>query len=275
MPQIRTFAKGALLCAALLSAPLAQAHEFWIEPLSYEARVGGKIEGVLRNGEFFKGSSYPFVERSFSRLEIYNRNGRQTFDGRNGHSPALQVKAEKGGLHIAAYASPVQTVTYTEFEKFKSFVDSKGLGHIIDQHREEGLSEEKVVETYYRYAKTLIKAGSGAGRDVKVGMPIELVAELNPYTSAGAEGVRFRLFWLGDPLPDWDVQVFKKSGDAETGDLEHYTTDSTGRVFIPADGGGDFMVNAVQITKPRPSDAARNAQWESIWASTTYRISAE
>ena len=59
MPQIRTFAKGALLCAALLSAPLARAHEFWIEPLSYEARVGGKIEGVLRNGEFFKGSSYP------------------------------------------------------------------------------------------------------------------------------------------------------------------------------------------------------------------------
>jgi len=275
MPQIRIFAKGALLCAALLSAPLARAHEFWIEPLSYEARVGGKIEGVLRNGEFFKGSSYPFVERSFSRFEIYNRNGRQTVDGRNGDSPALQVKAEKGGLHIAAYASTVQTVTYTEFEKFKSFVDSKGLGHIVDQHREEGLSEEKVVETYYRYAKTLIKAGSGAGRDVKVGMPIELVAELNPYTSAGAEGVRFRLFWLGDPLPDWDVQVFKKSGGAETGDLEHYTTDSTGRVFIPADGGGDFMVNAVQITKPRPSDAARNAQWESIWASTTYRIGAE
>ncbi len=272
MPQIRTFAKGALLCAALLIAPSAKAHEFWIEPLSYSVAVGDKIEGMLRNGEFFKGSSYPFVERGFTRFEIYNRSGGQPVPGRNGDSPALQIKAEKGGLHVAAYASTVSTVVYKKFEKFKSFVDSKGLGHIVDQHRAEGLSEEKVVETYYRYSKALIKVGSGAGRDVKVGMPIELVAELNPYTSAGADGVRFRLFWLGKPLPNWDVQVFKKANPTDKGELSHYTTDSNGRVFVPAEGGGDFLVNAVQITKPRASDAARNAQWESIWAATTYRI---
>lgn len=272
MPQISRLAKGALFCAAVLTAQLAKAHEFWIEPISYEVAVGDKIEGALRNGEYFKGSSYPFVERSFTRFEIYNRSGGQPVPGRNGDSPALQVKAEKGGLHIAAYASTVQTVTYTDFERFKSFVGSKGLSHIIGQHRAEGLSEERTVETYYRYSKALIKVGSGAGRDVKVGMPIELVAELNPYTSAGADGVRFRLFWLGKPLPDWDVQVFKKVGAADEGELTHYTTDSTGRVFVPANGGGDFLVNAVQITKPRAADAARNAQWESIWAATTYRI---
>lgn len=272
MPQIRTVAKGALLCAALLSAPLAKAHEFWIEPLSYSVAVGDRIEGVLRNGEFFKGSTYPYLLRHFTRFELYNRSGGAPVPGRNGDSPALQVKAEIGGLHIAAYASTVQTVTYTDFERFTGFVNSKGLGHIVDQHREEGLSEEKVIETYYRYSKALFKVGSGAGRDVKVGMPIELVAELNPYTSAGADGVRFRLYWLGKPLPNWDVQVFKKTAPADEGTLTHYTTDSTGRVFVPADGGGDFLVNAVQITKPREADAARNAQWESIWAATTYRI---
>ena len=104
MPQIRTFAKGALLCAAVLAAPLAKAHEFWIEPVAYSVPVGGKIEGVLRNGEFFKGSSFPFVDRSFTRFEIYDRSGGKPVPGRNGDSPALQVKAEKGGLHIAAYA---------------------------------------------------------------------------------------------------------------------------------------------------------------------------
>lgn len=275
MPDINRWSKGALLCAALFFAPLAKAHEFWVEPLSYEVGVGEKIEGVLRNGQFFKGSNYPYIERGFTRFEIYNRSGGAPVAGRNGDSPALQVRAEKGGLHIAAYSSTVQTVNYSEFEKFKSFVDSKGLSHIVDQHREEGLSEEKVIETYYRYAKTLIKVGSGAGRDVKVGMPIELVAELNPYTSAGADGVRFRLYWRGKPLANWDVQVFKKVGDAVEGELTHYTTDSTGRVLIPSDGGGDFLVNAVQITKPRASDAAKNAQWESIWASTTYRINTE
>ena len=272
MPEFTRYAKGALLCAALLSAPFAKAHEFWIEPVAYEAPVGGKIEGVLRNGEFFKGSSYPFIERLFTRFEIYNRVGGGPVPGRTGDSPALQVKTENGGLHVAAYASTVQTVTYTEFEKFQDFVTSKGLDQIIDQHRAEGLSEEKVVETYYRYAKALFKVGSGAGRDVKVGMPIELVAELNPYTSAGAEGVRFRLFWLGKPLPDWNVQVFTKADAADEGVLTHYTTDKTGRVFVPAGDGGAFLVNAVQITKPRAADADKNAQWESIWASTTYRI---
>lgn len=272
MPQLSRFAKGALLCVAVLAAPLAKAHEFWIEPVSYEVAVGDRIEGVLRNGEYFKGSSFPFIERLFTRFEIYDRSGGRPVPGRTGDTPALQVKAAKGGLHIAAYASTVQTVTYTEFERFQNFVTSKGLARIIDQHRAEGLSEEKVVETYYRYAKALFKVGSGAGRDVQVGMPIELVAELNPYTTAGADGVRFRLYWLGKPLPDWDIQVFKKVGDADEGDLTHYTTDKTGRVFVPAEGGGEFLVNAVQVTKPRAADAARNAQWESIWASTTYRI---
>ncbi len=272
MPNFRRIAKGVLLCAVTIFAMPVNAHEFWIEPIAYDVAVGDKMEAALRNGEFFKGSPYPYVERKFTRFEVYNRSGGETVAGRNGDSPAFQVKSGIGGLHVAAYASAVETVVYTEFEKFISFVDSKGLSSIIDQHRAEGLSEDRVVETYYRYVKSLIKVGSGAGRDVTVGMPIELVAELNPYTSAGADGVRFRLLWRGQPLADWDVQVFQKPTPTDEGVLTHYTTDKTGRVFVPKGAGGDFLVNAVQITKPRAADAGKNAQWESIWASTTYRI---
>lgn len=262
---------AALLLAATLTGPAA-AHEFWIEPEAYDVAVGGEIEAQLKNGQFFKGVTYPYVPSYFSRFELVSRSGARPVAGRMGDNPALRVRAEEGGLHVAVYASNVNTVTYTDFAKFVAFVEEKGLGWVIDRHREEGLSEEKVLETYYRYAKALVKVGSGAGRDVAVGMPIELVAEINPYTAAAKDGVRVRLLFEGEGLPDWDVQVFRFPPGATEAVKTHVTTDKTGRALIPAYEGGEFLVNAVQIVKPRAADAGRNAQWESIWASLTYEL---
>lgn len=270
MPNFLAAAKGLALAALFPIA--AGAHEFWIEPFDFTVSVGDKIEGHLKNGQFFKGPTYPYLPHGFSRFELATRSGVVPVAGRLGDSPALQKEARTGGLHVFGYASTVNLVNYKEFKKFQDFAESVGLGRIIDQHRAEGLDEDRVRETYYRYAKSLVKVGSGAGRDHVFGFPIELVAEFNPYSASGKDGVRFRLLWLGKPLPDWDVQVFQKApGETEFPET-HYTTDKTGRVFIPAGAGGAFLVNAVQITKPREADAGQNAQWESIWASTTYEI---
>lgn len=273
MPRILRLAKTLLPLLALLAMPAA-AHEFWIEPRDYSVAVGETIEADLKNGETFKGATYPFLTSFFSDFVVIDRAGARDVEGRMGDSPAVQVRAERGGLHVFAFASTRNIVNYKNFETFENFVRSKKLDHILDEHRRNGFPADKVKETYYRYAKALVKVGTGAGRDRAVGLPIELVAEINPYSAAVAEGVRFRLLWNGAPLPDWDLQIFHFPPGADEAVKSHVTTDATGRALVPSAGGGEFLVNAVQITPPRPADADQDAHWESIWASVTYELPA-
>lgn len=272
MPQKRRLAKLFAITALLASG--ARAHEFWIEPRDYTVDVGGVIEGDLKNGQYFKGSTYPYIPRLFSQFVLVDRSGQSPVEGRTGDTPALSVEAQRGGLHVFAYASTTNVVNYATFEKFENFVKEKKLLNIAEDHKARGYPMEKFKETYYRYAKALVKVGSGAGRDKPIGMPIELVAEINPYSAAAKDGVRFQLLWRGAPLPDWDIQVFHFAPGAEDAELTHYRTDKTGRVVVPAGPGGEFLVNAVQIIDPRPEDKGHKAVWESLWASTTYELPA-
>ena len=263
----------------LLLAGRGSAHEFWLQPHDYDVAVGDEIVADLRNGENFKGGAYPFVEEYFTRFDVATRKGRGPVPGRRGDYPALTMTAETGGLHVFAYASTNNDLVYAKFEKFETFVTDKDMSWVLEAHAARGLPTEKVKEWYYRYAKSLVKVGSGAGRDALVGMPLELVAEINPYTSDATP--RFRLYRAGKPLGDFEVQVWNvppRSGDAgdATGRREaiatRVRTDSTGRVNIPRAQGGEFLLNAVQMIEPTKAEAAAGVHWVSIWATTTYAL---
>lgn len=275
MTNFRRLAKAAaafsLLIAGLFAGSVS-AHEFWIEPASYEVAVGDRIEATLKNGENFKGTTYPFLEELFTRFELVTRDGVAPVAGRRGDNPAMSVKAEQGGLHVAVYESRMYDLTYTKFEKFETFVKSKKLDWVLEAHAAQGMPTDKVKETYYRYPKALVKVGSGAGRDRLMGQPFELVAEINPYSAAAKDGVRVRLYLEGEPHPGADIQIFHFPDGAEEAVKAHASTDSTGRATIPVFDGGPFLVNATHLRPPRPEGAAKGAHWESIWATMTYAL---
>ncbi len=268
----RPVAKFALPLLIALCAANARAHEFWIEPITYQVAVGDKIEARLKNGENFKGSTYPYLDELFTRFDITTRSGTAKVAGRRGDNPALRVDAQTGGLHVVTYDSKMYSLVYSDFTKFESFVESKALGWVVDAHRARGLPEDRVVETYYRYPKALIKVGSGAGRDKAMGQIFELVAEINPYSEAAKDGVRVQLLYEGAPFPGADIQIFHFPEGAEEAVKDHVSTDATGRAVIPVFDGGPFLVNATHIREPRPEGLAKDAMWESLWATLTYEI---
>ncbi|MEO0361557.1 MAG: DUF4198 domain-containing protein [Pseudomonadota bacterium] len=272
MTNFRRLAKGALSAAALFAATAAAGHEFWIEPLDYEVAVGEPIEATLKNGEDFKGSTYPYLDELFTRFELFTRDGAAPVAGRRGDNPAVNVKAATGGLHVFVYESRMYDLTYREFEKFENFLRSKKLDWALEAHAEKGFPTDRVKETYYRYPKALVKVGSGAGRDERTGQPFELVAEINPYSAAAKDGVRVRLYLEGAPFPGADVQIFHFPEGADEAAKAHATTDATGRATIPVFDGGPFLVNATHLRPPRPEGEAKGAHWESLWATMTYAL---
>ena len=97
-------------------------------------------------------------------------------------------------------------VTYADWAVFRRYLADEGLDAFADLHRARGLPETGFAERYTRYAKALVQAGPAdpADRDVRVGLPLELVAQANPY-AAGVDalpvpgghrncGVRARLY---------------------------------------------------------------------------------
>jgi len=243
------------------------AHEFWLEPLSYRVAPGDDIQAKTINGEDFSGVEFSYSPRAFEQSGIVSGNTRNTIPGKSGDRPAITVSPAGPGLNILYHASSMSVLTYPNMEKFESFLRGKKLDWGIAAHRARGLSEDQPREAYFRMVKALVAVGDGAGQDTFVGLPYELVAKTNPYTTSG--DVTVQLLRSREPVPNYPIYVFRRTNGKVTKlDLK---TDGAGNVVVPRGPGGEFMVNAVDLSEPsqRIKDEA-NAEWQTIWAALTY-----
>ena len=246
------------------------AHEFWFEPLNFKIKVTEKLKAHEKVGQDFKGNQYVYLDSSYQFLNITQSKKTRAVKSRLGDLPAINEDVTAEGLAILSAETTPSDVTYKKWDKFSSFIKSKGLDWVLEKHKERKLPEKNFVETYRRFAKSLVKVGHGKGNDRALGLGFEWVVETNPYTTK-IDGIRAQLLWKGQPHAKAHVSVFNKLGD----DLlkSELITDDNGRVEIPRAKGGLFLINAVQmIEAPEKMVKERSAVWESHWASVTYRL---
>ena len=89
----------------LFSALPLFAHDFWIEPSSYQAAVGSKVTIRFRVGEHFRGDPLP---RDPLRVVVFTQFGpssEKPVPGVEGFDPAGFVTLDEPGLHLIAYQS--------------------------------------------------------------------------------------------------------------------------------------------------------------------------
>lgn len=270
MPQFWTPVQAAIVLAlASLAAP-ASGHEFWIDPEDPSVTSGDTISAHIRVGENMKGSGLIFNPNALNLSALITPDGKIDIDGRMGDRPALKATAGPDGLHIMAHMTTASKLTYQTFEKFETFAKTHGETFAIDAHKARGLPNEDFTEAYFRCAKALIKVGDGNGTDQTIGLPFELTALDNPYTSDG--DIRLLLTYKGDPKPAHQVDVFHRATADADADMNSFSTDENGVVRIPR-AQGDFLVNAVVLEEPTERLAQQlDAVWISLWASTTYTI---
>ncbi|NNU79206.1 DUF4198 domain-containing protein [Halovulum dunhuangense] len=259
----------AILALALVlpTLPVA-AHEFWFEPEDYTIAPDGQIRARAINGENFFGIEYGYSEQGYRQSGIFAGDTRAAVTGTLGMKPAIQAAPLAEGLNVVYHASGAATLSYPTLAKFKIFLEGKRLEATLEEHAAKGFPKEDIREVYFRFVKTLVGVGSGAGSDRAVGMSYELVALTNPYTDNG--DMRFRLLFRGAPEAGAPVFVFHKVG-TEVEELK-LRTDANGEVSVPRQPGA-FMVNAVHISEPdtRIREVTR-AHWQTLWAALTYEI---
>lgn len=253
-------------------APVASAHEFWIEPTQYRVEPKSMIEAFLRNGENFVGSSVSYHKGSTARFEIFHATNTEQITPRLGDDPALALNVQQNGLHVVIHESPVSTIAYTKWDKFQRFADHKDFKNMLARHQERGLSEVYFKEAYTRFSKSLISVGDGVGNDQHFGLEIELVALQNPYTLKPDDSINVAGYYQGQLRPDAQIELFEKAPNGEVV-VKLYRTDDNGVVELPVKSNHSYLVDMVVLRKPSKALAqGRGVVWETLWASLTFEV---
>ena len=259
--------------AVSLSSGTVQSHELWIDPVDHLVGSGEPVVADLRVGQEFEGPAYSYFPRSFRQFEIAFGNESAPVDGRSGDRPAVNQTVPPG-LSVIVHVTTDSRLGYSEWEKFRAFVEHKDAEWTLSAHDARGLPREGFGEVYSRYAKSLVSVGDGAGADRAFGLETEIVAGLNPYTDDLSDGLPVTVFYQGAPRADAQLEVFAKAPDG-TVVITQERTDAQGRAIVPVKPGHRYMLDAVVLREPAPDVAeANNAVWESLWANLTFAVPA-
>jgi len=261
----------ALIGAALacLTGSAALAHDFWIEPQSFRPAVQENVPIVLRVGEDFTGTSQPLIPRWFSDYAATGPSGTQQVVGYIGDDPAGSFKPDAPGNWVIGYRS---TQAFVEIEptKFKTYLEKEGLDWVIDAREQRGDAESNARELYSRCAKSLVRAGDDAvsgGFDTVLGYRLELIPERDPYELEPGDELPVRLVYEDEPLADILIVAFTAEDPTQQQQLR---TDADGRAVIELGEAGTWLIKGVHIIEL--PDTNEQADWESFWASLTFKL---
>lgn len=260
----------AVTFAAFLVNGKAQAHEFWIDPPMFRVEVGEELVANLRVGEAFSGSPMSFLPRNFVRFDVVSGEQVIPAEGRLGDIPALAMSDVPDGLAIVVHETTANVLTWSEWARFVRFAEHKDLGDVAAMHAERGIGQEDVREDYYRFAKSLVAVGDGAGADRVVGLRTEIVALANPYTDDVTGGVPVQVWLDGALVPDRQVELFDRAPDGSV-TVTFHRTDAEGVALLPVAPGHVYMADSVTLEAREP-DADSDAAWVTLWANLTFAV---
>ena len=181
----------------------ASAHEFWIEPTKYQLD-DNIINAHLRVGQEFQGMALMYNPQDFKTFKILSgsKNKKEKVKGILGDVPALNTKTKLEDLLIIYHETTDKFVNYKKFQKFKDFVSEKGYEQLIQTHLDKDFPQSNFIESYRRYAKSLITTSSASkGKDKKTGLLFEFVLDQNPYTNFDSNQISATLYYKKKPLP--------------------------------------------------------------------------
>jgi uncharacterized GH25 family protein len=256
----------AALLLLLALPPQLLAHDFWIEPESFRPRPGTRVPLRLYVGQNFAGESIPYFPDRFVRYVSVGPAGEQPIPGVLGDDPAGAITPAVPGLYVIGLRTRPEEVTFDTAAEFESYLRAEGLERNLALHQMRAQHGKIIRETYFRCAKSLIAAGRlGAGSaDRVLGLPLELVAESNPYLTGSP--LKLRLLYQGKPLSEALVMLSNK---AKPADKLKGRTDRDGRVQFTLARRGVWLATAVHMV-PAPRLAAED--WNSLWASLTFEV---
>ena len=247
------------------------AHDMWIEPKTFQPSIDAVVGVGLRIGDQ-PADAKPVIRDPdrIIRFVAVDAKGESAIIGRSGMDPAGLLRSQHAGLHVLGYHSQASFIEL-EAKEFESYLADEGLEHVSTLRAQRGQQDVSGKERYARCLKSLLAVGATTDddHDRALGLPLEFVAEHNPYVQKANAPFSTRLLFEGQALAGALVEA-KSLNSAQT--VLSARTDAHGRVSFHLPTPGAWMLSAVHMIEAQKDGQHTEADWDSYWASLTFEL---
>lgn len=252
----------------ILGTGVVFAHEFWLQPSRFFARVGDTVSLQVLVGENFVGER---SEGKKNRLVQYRHH---TDGGVTDLAPALTgdtygdvlVTLAVLGTHLFSFANTPKFLAM-KADSFQLYLAEDGLDNVLAARRQRSEMAKPSRELYQRCVKTLVQVGDKPTNTFakNTGMPLEIIPVENPYAQRPGQMADFQLLFMNKPLPGALVRYWNRSTADQLWE-EKQRSDARGRVRFRLRAGR----NMVSVVRMVPAQDTAQADWHSYWGSLTF-----
>jgi uncharacterized GH25 family protein len=271
-PRLRIFATAALAAGLALGAIGASAHDFWLQPTAYWIAADAVVPITLQVGHGPARQRSPIPARRVLRFQAIDAKGGVTdLRGRlrmGGVAKDGDFALGTAGAQVLVLQTDDRAQTHLPALRFNDYLQVEGLTPALDQRLRQHRMDRDASENYSRCAKAIVQVGNGGGQAVvtrPAGLPLEIVPERSPYSTAQSPQLPVRVLYGGRPLAGALVKLTRLEDDAQP--FETHRTDRAGRAVFAMPTTGSWLLNVIW-TRPQPR--AAETDFETIFSSLSF-----
>jgi uncharacterized GH25 family protein len=257
-------------------AGTASAHDFWLQPQSWQTAPGNPLPFVVEVGHGSFRQQWGADGGHLLALNDLAHGGavdvRPLFKP-GGEVPHLTRTFRREGLHIVSLVS-TNAASDLPAIRFNDYIKAEGLTPAIDARTRSGAMNSNGRELYSRRAKALVQVGRPKSSDDALatralGLTLEIVPLRNPYSLGADHVLPIQILYEGRPLPGALVKLTSLEFDAKP--LRVVRSDARGQAAFEVPPVGSWLVNVIW-TKPI---ASRGADFLTTFSSLTFGYAAK
>lgn len=255
----------------LMMTGTALAHDFWLQPRSWQAAPGVEMPFVVEVGHGPFRQQWGADPSHLLVLEDQARGMRadlRSLFKPGGEVPHLTYAFQQPGLHIVSLVS-TDTLSNLPWIRFNDYITYEGLTPAIDARARAQTTSSNGREFYSRRAKALIQVGPPTSKDDALatrplGLTLEIVPLRNPYSLKPDRILPVQILYNGKPLAGALVKLTSLEFDVRP--LEAMRSNAAGRAAFRIPPTGSWLVNVIW-TRPITSP---DADFQTVFSSLTF-----
>ncbi len=254
--------------AALFASAPALAHETWLVPLDASVQAGRRVTLETSSGMDFPA---PGSAIEPERVAVANwRTGTATGvlgtlkRGAQRSQFSFAPPAGTSGLLVAWMSLKPRTIQLTDAQ-IDEYMDEIGATPELRAQAQAAKGAGRWTEIYAKHAKAFLRVGDGggAGWEVPVGAPLELVPLADPTMVKPGESLSVRVLLKGAPVAGLPVGRMREGSKARA----YAVSGADGVVRVPLDAAGRWLLYTVHLVRePGPS------RWRSEFATLAFAL---
>ncbi len=270
-PKFKTSLAICVGLTGLTFGPLADAHDFWVQPTRFWVSPNTATPTSLQVGH---GKDRVRWNSDIRRVTAFRSLGP---DGVKDHKGELRVGAMDQD-HPIKFGQPGSYVMYLTTDhaqselpslRFTDYAKTEGLTAALQERERTNTTGRPGRELYTRRAKVLMQVGPlSANPEPRitrpVGLSLEIVPEVNPYAADAGAALPVRILYEGKPLAGATVKL--NNLDFDFRPIETQISDAAGRAVFKMPKTGAWQMNVIW-SKPIKD---RKADFETTFSSLTF-----